>query len=211
MPSHVPADRITGTDPQGRQVVHADALRLHLERSDAPRVLDVRTPAEFETVHIPGAYNVPLDTLKEHREEIARHLDEEVVLVCRSGQRAGQAEQALAAAGLPNVRVLEGGMQAWQQADGPVARGRQRWDLERQVRLAAGSLVVASVLGSTVLPRLKWLAGGIGAGLGVAAVSNTCAMGNLLSKLPYNRDAGRDPQTVIAQLARSGSGDIGRA
>lgn len=209
MPSHVPADRTTSTHPHGRQVVRPDVLLLQLERADAPRVLDVRTPAEFEGAHIPGAYNVPLDTLKEHREEIARHLDEDVVLVCRSGQRATQAEQALASAGLPNVRVLHGGMQAWQKADGPVNRGRERWDLERQVRLAAGSLVFGSVLASAVIPRIKWLAGGVGAGLGVAALTNTCVMGNVLAKLPYNRDAGHDPRTVIAELAGSAPG-VGR-
>lgn len=206
MPSHVHADRTTGTRAHGRQVVRPDALLVQLARADAPRVLDVRTPAEFETAHIPGAYNVPLDTLKEHREEIVRHLDEDVVLVCRSGQRATQAEQALASAGLPNVRVLQGGMQAWQQADGPVNRGRERWDLERQVRLAAGSLVFTSVLASAVIPRIKWLAGGVGAGLGIAALTNTCVMGNLLAKLPYNRGAGHDPQTVIAELAGSAPG-----
>ncbi len=208
MPAHVPFDH-TGTP--ARQTVDAAALRQLLEQPDPPRVLDVRTPAEFGSVHIPGAYNVPLDTLREHRDEIARHLDEAVVLVCRSGQRAGQAEQALAAAGLPNVRILQGGMQAWQRADGPVKLGRHRWDLERQVRLVAGSLVFGSVLASAVVPRLKWLAGCVGAGLGAAAVSNTCVMGSLLSKLPYNRDADHDPRAVIAQLAASAPGDAVRA
>ena len=208
MPSHVHTDP-TSTDATGRarQVVDAATLRQRLQDAAAPRLLDVRTPAEFETAHIAGAYNVPLDTLKEHREEIASHLDEDVVLVCRSGQRAGQAEQALASAGLPNVRILDGGMQAWERAGGEVSRGRQRWDLERQVRLAAGSLVFTSVLASAVVPRLKWLAGGIGAGLGVAAVSNTCAMGAALSKLPYNRGGdARDPRAVIAELAGSATG-----
>lgn len=183
------------------RTVNAVALRERLERSGAPRLLDVRTPAEFETAHIPGAYNVPLETLKEHREDIAAHLDEDVVLVCRSGQRAQQAAQALAGAGLPDVRVLAGGMQAWERGDGPVSRGRQRWDLERQVRLAAGSLVFGSVVASTVVPRLKWLAGGVGAGLGLAAVSNTCAMGAALSKLPYNRGPKPDPHKTLAELA----------
>lgn len=55
-----------------------------------PRVIDVRTPGEFETVHIAGAYNVPLDLLREHRSEIRAHLDDDVVLVCHSGQRAAR-------------------------------------------------------------------------------------------------------------------------
>ena len=69
-----------------------------------------------------------------------------------------------------------------------VKRGVQRWDLERQVRLVAGSIVLSSVLGSIAVPRLKWLAAQSG-GLTYAAVSNTGAMGTALSKLPYNRGA----------------------
>ena len=65
--------------------VDAETLREWLGRDDAPRLLDVRTPAEFGTAHIPGSYNVPLDLLKEHRDELRRHLDDDVVLVCRSG------------------------------------------------------------------------------------------------------------------------------
>lgn len=74
--------------------VDAAELREWLQASTPVRVLDVRTPAEFESVHIPDSYNVPLDTLREHREEIAHHLDADVVLVCRSGARAERAERA---------------------------------------------------------------------------------------------------------------------
>ena len=59
------------------------------DSGDGPRVLDVRNPAEFRTVHIPGSCNVPLDLLREHRGELSRHLDQDVVLICRSGARAG--------------------------------------------------------------------------------------------------------------------------
>ncbi|NES15999.1 MULTISPECIES: rhodanese-like domain-containing protein [Micromonospora] len=186
----------------------ATTLRELINSGRAPRLLDVRTPAEFETVHIPGAYNVPLDLLKEHREELRNHLDEDVVLICRSGARATQAEQALAGVGLPNLKVLNGGMLAWQAANAPVKQGASRWDLERQVRLVAGSIVLASVLGSVFVPGLKWVAGFIGAGLTFAAVTNTCAMGMMLSKLPYNRGASCDLDTIVGQL-REGNG--GRA
>ena len=91
----------------------AETLADWLGRCDAPRLLDVRTPAEFGTAHIPGSYNVPLDLLREHRDELRQHLEDNVVLVCRTGNRAGQAETLLAAAGLPNLHVLEGGVTAW--------------------------------------------------------------------------------------------------
>ena len=167
---------------------------------DDVKVLDVRTPAEFETVHIPGAYNVPLDTLGEHATEIQRHVDEPVVLVCRSGMRASQAEQRLAAAGMVNVRVLEGGMVAWEAGGGAVNRGRSRWDIERQVRLVAGTVVATSIVVSIWVPAARFVAGVLGAGLTVAALTNSCAMGVALRKLPYNRDTSCDVNAVVEQL-----------
>ncbi|MGB3762337.1 MAG: rhodanese-like domain-containing protein [Ornithinimicrobium sp.] len=164
-------------------------------------VLDVRSPAEFESAHIKGSYNVPLGTLTEHRDEVVRHLDRDVVLVCRSGARARQAETALTDTGPANLHVLDGGIAAWQAAGHRVVRGAPRWDLERQVRLVAGSIVVGSVLTSTIVPGAKWVAGGIGSGLTIAALSNSCLMGTMLSKLPYNREADPDPQQLIAALA----------
>ncbi|MEU0151353.1 rhodanese-like domain-containing protein [Micromonospora fulviviridis] len=182
----------------------AISLRELIDAGRAPRLLDVRTPAEFETSHIPGSYNVPLDLLKEHREELRDHLDEDVVLVCRSGARATQAGQALAGVGLPNLKVLDGGIMAWQTANAPIKEGTPRWDLERQVRLVAGSIVLAGVLGSVFVPQLKWVAGFIGAGLTFAAVTNTCAMGMMLGKLPYNRGASCDLDTIVGQLRETG-------
>lgn len=187
--------------PPGAPIAPSE-LRGWREASDAPRVLDVRTSAEFETVHIPGSYNVPLDTLREHREELARHLDDHVVLVCRSGMRAQQAERAFTEVGLSNVHVLEGGVSAWEAEGGDVVRGEARWDLERQVRLVAGGIVLAAGLGSLAVPRLKWLATGVGAGLVTAAVTDTCMMGIALSKLPYNRGTtGCDIDDIVAELA----------
>jgi rhodanese-related sulfurtransferase len=176
------------------------ALREWLNESEAPRVIDVRTPAEFETAHIPGSYNVPLNLLQEHSGEIAAHLDQDIVLVCRSGMRAAQAEQTLAAGALPNVHLLEGGIMAWQQLGAPINRGRARWDIERQVRLVAGSIVFLAVMGSLLLPGLQYLAAAIGAGLTIAALTNTCTMGMLLAKLPYNRGASCDLDTVVNRL-----------
>lgn len=189
-------------------VMDVATLRALRASGNGPRLLDVRTPAEFETAHIPGSYSVPLDVLREHRDELLGHLcgcdgsDQQVVLVCRSGQRASIAERALAEAGLANLRVLEGGMMAWEAAGAEVTRGRKTWELERQVRLVAGGIVFGSILGSVVLPELKWLAGLIGAGLLGAALTNSCLMGAALSKLPYNRrGAQQDVAGIIAKLA----------
>lgn len=184
-------------------MLDADGLQMQLESPNPPRILDVRTPGEFETAHIPGSYLVPLDTLREHREDLTRHLDQDVVLVCRSGARATEAEQALAAAGMPNLRVLEGGVAAWEAAGGPLRRGRDRWDIERQVRLVAGATVLLAGLGSVVAPRLKWLATAVGAGLTTAAVTNTCTMGMVLSRLPYNRAECPSVDEILTALSDS--------
>jgi rhodanese-related sulfurtransferase len=172
-----------------------------LDSGTPPRVLDVRTAVEFEAVHIPGSYNVPLDLLREHREDILDQVDDDVVLVCQAGPRSAQAEQALRGAGSANVHVLAGGMAAWQDSGLPVSRGARHWDLERQVRLVAGSVVLASVAGSVVAPKLKWLAAGAGGGLVLAAVTNSCAMGMLLARLPFNRGPSCDVKAVVSQLS----------
>ena len=178
----------------------AAALQEWLASAQRPILLDVRTPAEFATAHIPGSYNVPLDLLREHGRELRDHLAEDVVLICRSGIRSMQAETLLGTAGLPNVHVLAGGVTAWENAGAPLTHGAQTWELERQVRLVAGGVVLAGVLASTIAPRAKWISAAIGAGLSGAALTNSCAMGMLLSKLPYNRRHSPDLETVLNQL-----------
>lgn len=168
------------------------------------RVIDVRTGGEFETVHIPGSYNVPLDDLDEHGPTIAA-IDEPVVLVCQSGGRASKAELTLGELGMDNLHVLDGGIAAWEAGGGTVRRGGdQRWALERQVRLVAGGIVAASVVGSLIVPQLKWVAGAIGVGLTGAALTDTCAMGMLLTRLPYNRSDNCDTELMVSRL-RSGA------
>ena len=81
-------------------------LRSLIKSAADLRIIDVRTPAEDEAIHIPGSYNVPLDTLREHRDELTQHLDTDVALVRRSGMRAEQAERAFAEAGRTNLHIL---------------------------------------------------------------------------------------------------------
>jgi rhodanese-related sulfurtransferase len=187
--------------------IDSQHLRDRLDSASPPRVFDVRTPGEFEAAHVAGAYNVPLDLLREHRDELIKHLDEDVVLVCRSGQRKTKAEETLREAGLSNVHILAGGITAWEAKGFAVNRGAQRWDLERQVRLVAGLIVLFGVLASIAVPEFKWVAAAIGGGLAFASLTNTCAMGMVLSKLPYNRGATCDAQTIVSQLVGSASAD----
>jgi rhodanese-related sulfurtransferase len=178
-----------------------------LLRQQAPiKIIDVRTPAEWESAHIPGSYNVPLDMLPEHRAELRDILRAPAILVCRSGARARQAEQVLRQADLPQVHVLDGGIAAWEAAGKPVNRGRQRWGMERQVRGIAGTLVVLGALGGTfVWQPLTYLSAFVGGGLAFSALTDTCGMAMILSKLPYNRAATCDVRDVVSRLATEGA------
>lgn len=168
---------------------------------DAVTVLDVRSPAEFDTAHIAGSYNVPLELLDEHAAQFAARLDRHIVLVCQSGVRAAKAEQRLSGVGAKNLSILTGGVPAYTAAGGSVVYGQSRWAMERQVRLAAGSLVSASIAASVRFPAARYLAGAVGAGLTYAAVSDNCTMARVLGLLPYNNcPHRRTPEQVLAGL-----------
>jgi rhodanese-related sulfurtransferase len=181
--------------------MNALELSTRLTAGGATRLLDVRTPSEFDNAHIRGAYNVPLDQLHEHANEV-RTAPGAVVLICQSGGRAQRAESVLRSAGMANVHVLGGGMQAWIASGFPVHRVRARVSLERQVRIVAGSIVALGAIGAlTVSPWLAVVPALIGSGLAVAGVTDTCAMGMLLAKLPYNRAAATcDTETIVRQF-----------
>ncbi len=162
-------------------------LAERLESGRATVLVDVRTPAEFDRLHAAGAVNVPLDELSVARLADAG-LDGEIHLLCQSGTRAAKAAQILAGQGLSGT-VVEGGTVAWTEAGLPVVRGASRViGLERQVRLAAGSLVLLGVLlGFWLHPAAFGLSAFVGAGLVFAGATDWCGMALLLAKAPWNR------------------------
>jgi rhodanese-related sulfurtransferase len=153
-------------------------------------LIDVRTPVEFREVRVEGARSVPLDRLDAQAVLTARNGDASrpLFVICRSGSRARQACERLLAAGCPNVVVVEGGTVAWEQAGLPVVRGQKAISLERQVRIAAGSLVLlGAALALVVHPWFALLSAFVGAGLVFAGVTDTCGMGLLLARMPWNQ------------------------
>ena len=189
---------------------HVELTRLRAERPEV-RLLDVRTPGEFEAEHIAGAYNVPLDTLDEHGAEIRARVADPVVLVCRSGQRARKAEEALRAAGMTNLYLLDGGMGSWVAAGLPVRRGVPRMSLERQVRIAAGGLAAAGgFLALFLNPLFAIIPAFIGSGLVFAGVTDTCMLGMLLARLPHNRPASCDVSAMVRALTTGAAPVLGR-
>ncbi|MFV0415172.1 MAG: rhodanese-like domain-containing protein [Chthoniobacterales bacterium] len=159
-------------------------------------LLDVRTPAEFETAHIDGAVLHPLTELSP--EEVKKLADGKTacIVICQSGTRAKQAAEKLAQANLPNLQILEGGVQAWEAAGRPLNRGTGTISLERQVRIVAGTLVfTGAALGYFVHPAWIVLSGFVGAGLVFAGLTDTCGMGLLLAKMPWNNHRGTSVTT----------------
>ncbi|TWF90718.1 rhodanese-related sulfurtransferase [Streptomyces brevispora] len=153
-------------------------------------VIDVRAPGEYASGHVPGALNIPLDRLSEAvpalKSVSARGA---LLVVCASGVRSTRACDILAAADI-DAATLTGGTSAWEGEgrglDRP-AGARATWALERQVRLATGSLMVAGLLAGIRYPAARWLSAGVASGLVFSAVTNTCGMAAVLSRLPCNR------------------------
>jgi rhodanese-related sulfurtransferase len=153
-------------------------------------LIDVRTPAEFREVHLPQAKNVPLDRLDPADLMASRGECERrpLYVICHAGSRGRQACEKFLAAGFPNVVNVDGGTVACVAAGLPVVRGRKTISLERQVRIAAGSLVLGGVLlGWLVHPALAGLAAFVAAGLVFAGITDMCGMGMLLARMPWNQ------------------------
>ena len=153
-------------------------------------LIDVRTPMEFREVHIQEARNIPLDRLDAQAilQERNGLRDQPLYLICRSGSRGQKACEKFLAAGFSNVINVAGGTLAWAECGLPVVRGKKTISLERQVRIAAGVLVVlGALLGWLVHPVFVGLSVFVGAGLVFAGVTDTCGMGMLLARMPWNR------------------------
>lgn len=165
-----------------------------------PQLIDVRNPGEFAAGHIPGAINIPMDQIESRLEDLH---EEDVVLVCQSGRRAGMTCE-LIQAHHPKIKVLEGGTVAWQEAQRSIVSSTQtRWSLDRQVRLGAGLMVLIGVtLGFLVHPGWFGLAAFVGTGLTFAGLTDICGMAFLLAKLPWNKPA-TCPQNTSQEAKQS--------
>ena len=162
-------------------------------------LIDVRTPVEFREVHVEVARNVPLDQLDPAAVMQARNgsANEPLYVICRSGSRGQQACEKFLKAGFSNVVNIEGGTLACVEAGLPVVRGKKSISLERQVRIAAGLLVVTgATLGYFVNPYWIGLAAFVGAGLTFAGITDTCAMGMVLARMPWNQVATSSPSSA---------------
>ena len=163
---------------------HVNTSDVSLDNGDLV-LLDVRSPIEFETEHIAGSINVPLDALDSRFDEVPRK--GQLLVICRSGKRAERGAYTLMGRGF-QPKVLDGGMLAWRKAGLPIEEGKKRLPIERQIQLIVGSGVLTGVLlGAFVNPWFLVIPGFFGAGLTFAGLSGTCALGILLGKAPWNK------------------------
>lgn len=160
-----------------------------LQQGRAIELIDVRTPAEFRSVHVSVARNVPLDQLDPTAVMQSRKgaSGEPLYVVCHAGSRSLQACAKFEQAGFTNVVNVEGGTKACVAAGLPVERGKAALSLDRQMRMVAGSLVViGAALAWWVNPAFIGLSAFVGAGLIFAGATDICPMIGLLARMPWN-------------------------
>ncbi|MCX4919963.1 rhodanese-like domain-containing protein [Streptomyces sp. NBC_00687] len=173
---------------------------------DKLTVIDVRTPGEYASGHLPGAHNIPLDQIPRALpalKDAASRAD--LLVVCASGARSENAAKTLTARGVP-ATTLTGGTNAWAQhgldlhhpqaCDVP----KTVWGMERQVRLTAGIIVLLGLALGLLHPAFQLISAAIAGGLVFSALTNTCGMAAVLAKLPHNRPRPADLDATLNAL-----------
>ncbi|MEV6808459.1 rhodanese-like domain-containing protein [Streptomyces sp. NPDC051132] len=166
-------------------------------------VIDVRSPGEFASGHLPGAHNVPLDHFDTALPALKAAADRgDLLVVCASGARSATACRRLAEQGV-TAAILTGGTTAWTQQGHDIHRPagtRSGWAMDRQVRLAAGSLVLTGLLAGRRWNAARWLSAGVAGGLVFSALTDTCGMARILAALPHNQAKAADLDATLAAL-----------
>ena len=168
------------------QTIDAKSLHQLMEQKPDLRLVDVRTPAEFQTVHAVGASPAPLNELNPQAFPAS---GEPIYFICKGGVRSRQAAELFLKAGRTNVVSVDGGTDAWVSAGLPVERGgRNVLPLDRQVQMTAGLICLAGViLGTWANPWWYLLSAMVGMGMTMAGLTGFCPMGILLAKMPWNQ------------------------
>ena len=171
--------------------ISAQELESLYKKNPSLELIDVRTPAEYQEIHVKFAKNIPLDRLDVQNLIATRKdsQDQPIYVICKSGSRGQMACQKFDSAGFSDVYNITGGTTACTDAGLNVVRGKKVMSLERQVRIAAGAFVlIGSVLAFTVSPNWIALPGFVGAGLIFAGITDTCGMGMILARMPWNQN-----------------------
>ncbi|WP_395575634.1 rhodanese-like domain-containing protein [Streptomyces sp. BK79] len=166
-------------------------------------VIDVRTPGEYASGHLPGAHNIPLDHLDAALPALKTAADRgDLLIMCASGARSAQACERLADHGITTA-TLTGGTAAWTRLGHDTHRSegtRTPWAMDRQVRLAAGTLVLTGLLAGQRWNAARWLSAGVAGGLVFSALTDTCGMARILAAFPHNQPRTADLDATLAIL-----------
>lgn len=167
----------------------AEEAKELIENNRCKLLVDVRSPAEFRASHIPGAHNFPLDELEEDVASEIKDKDSQLYLICSCGNRSGKACEEMEKLGYHNVTSIEGGIIELKRLGMKIVEEEHKTiSIERQVRIVAGSLVLLGlVLGFLAHPGYFAISALIGTGLVFAGITNTCGLGLLLARMPWNR------------------------
>ncbi|WP_370979083.1 rhodanese-like domain-containing protein [Agaribacterium sp. ZY112] len=156
-------------------------------------IIDLRTAAETESECLGNCLSLPVQELD--KDSFAKTLTEAgyqqgpIYLLCQSGRRAQMAVDKLQNEADYELVIIEGGLNACKENGIRLqGSGRKVMSLERQVRIAAGFLVVLGVvLGSMLAPAFYALSAFVGAGLMFAGITDTCGMAMMLAAMPWNK------------------------
>lgn len=177
--------------PEGKEI---DLSELHrMIRNGEAKIVDVRTTTEYDNGHIEGSHNIPYQHLRGRTEEVQHGCPAPVVLVSTNGKRARKAQQLLEAAGMTDVRILDGGLKPYRAAQMPFpatddpSRPDRMASLARTVRLAAGAVSLAGAAAGLASRRNMGVMAGMAlGGLIVAGLSNPAMMTRLMTSVPRN-------------------------
>ena len=171
----------------GESITPEQAHALIKEHGTRCILVDVRSKGEFNSLHAEPATHIPLEQISS-QESLALLKNRRVLCICQRGGRGKQAMETLASCGFTEIANIEGGTLAWEAAKLPVVKGAGVISIERQVRIAAGALVLfGTLLGIGFSAALFVIPLFVGAGLIFAGVTDTCGMALLLARCPWNR------------------------
>lgn len=191
MPKPFNIDNIIRVNRKGEalsiEMIRPKEAQMLVSKDPKIKYLDVRSAFEFNEAHIADSINIPIDMLMGKIDELSRSGNSYIVL-CRTGNRSPMAADMLIQSGIQSVRVMDGGITAWQKERLPVIKGVGGISLERQVRIIAGSAILTGIiLANIVSPWFLGISIFVSCGLIYAGLSDNCLMGILLMKLPYNK------------------------
>lgn len=176
--------------PKTYKTISVQELHDKINAGDSINLIDVRTPAEFESVHIQAARCIPLNTLNPGKisEHSTQQPDAPVYIICKSGQRSKQACEQLLTSYPERTILVEGGTDAWVSAGFPVERGSFILPLNQQVQAVIGTVVLLGVVLALLVNNYFILISLFAAcGFIIGNLTGFCPLAILMAKMPWNR------------------------